>query len=224
MCSKNAIETQIASVDWVTITVKDKGRRGLIKAEAMRLMDELKSQGNVQRPWGFCGYDGWSCASVRWGDRETDSILMLSGEAASLNWPIALSWFDNCSRLDLAVTVTLLEPRKHVARDAYELLNPPDSKVTAPRKMTFIENNEGGETFYIGSRLSDQFGRLYDKGIQMGENTDCPAGLIWRYEVEFKAYRAKRVATQLIETVQIEENYHGNLGETVYKWFLSRGV
>lgn len=222
--SELGVGWQTAGVDWLTVTVKDPERQGLLCDEANRLMDGLKWQGYTQKVWRFKRYNGYMCGSVRWGTREDGSILMLSGEEASLNWPVALAWCDNCSRIDLAVTVTLIAAQPHIARDAYELLVPPNSDVKAPRKMTFITTNDGGETFYIGSRMSDQYGRLYDKGKEMRENTDIEPGLIWRYEVEFKQYRAQRIAKELLKYAKTSENYTENLGETVYKWFLSRGV
>lgn len=218
------VGAQSAGVDWLTVTVKDLSRQGLLCDEANRLMDALKAKGNTQKIWKFKGYNGYICGSVRWGTRDDGSILMLSGEGASLNWPVALAWCDNCSRIDLAVTVTMIAARPHIARDAYEVLVPPCSDVKSPRKLSFITNSDGGETMYIGSRMSDQYGRLYDKGIEACENTDVKPGLIWRYEVEFKQYRAQRIAKELLKYAKTSENYTENLGETVYKWFLSRGV
>lgn len=216
---------KVAEVDWLTVTVKDQHKQGLLADEVNRLMAIRKDQGYTQKTWSFKGYNGWLCGGIRWGSRDDGSIVMLSGEEAELNWPVVLTWCDNCTRVDLAVTVTLLEPRKGIAKDAYDMLTlDGTSKTKGPRKMSLVVNNQGGETFYIGSRASDQFGRLYDKGAESGDNCDIPIGLIWRYEVEFKQYRAKRIAAQLLEAAKETDDYHQQIGQTVYKWYLSRGV
>jgi DNA relaxase NicK len=221
----DVVREQVAEVDWLTVTVKDKTKQGLLAEEVNRLMGVRKDQGYTQKQWSFRGYDGWICGSIRWGTRNDGSIVMLSGEDAELNWPVVLSWCDNCTRVDLAVTVEMLEPRPNVAKDAYDVLTLGGSATgIQPRKLSFVQNNEGGQTFYLGSRASDQFGRLYDKGVESGEDVGIPVGLIWRYEVEFKQYRAGRIAKQMFEAAKESAGYHAQIGETVYKWFLSRGV
>jgi len=220
-----AVTEQTADVDWLTVTVADWAKQRLLCDEVDRLMQIRKGQGFAQKPWRFKGYDGWTCGGVRWGTREDGSIVMLSGEDAALNWPTCLAWCDNCSRVDLAVTVILLSPKHHVASEAYGMLTLEGSNTNSrTRKMSLVVNNYGGETFYIGSRASDQFGRLYDKGREMDDGTDIPEGLIWRYETEFKSYRARRIAAQMLEAAKDTTDYRQNLGETVYKWFVSRGV
>lgn len=220
------IEGQTASVDWLTVTARDPGHQELLVAESRRLLDLLKDAGNVQRPWSFKGYNGWSCASFRYGARDDGMIVMMSGSAADLNWPVMLAWCDNVSRIDLAVTITLAEPEKDVARKAYNFLTLGGARAgNQPRKLSFIENNHGGQTFYLGSRASDQYGRLYDKGREKNHGADIPQGRIWRYEVEFKQYRAMRVATQLLDAARREElPVRDYIAATTYKWYLSRGV
>jgi hypothetical protein len=50
-------------------------------------------------------------------------------------------------------------------------------------------DNRGGKTLYIGSRQSDRFARIYDKGVETGTDEN------WlRYEFELKGDVAKQVA------------------------------
>lgn len=220
------IETQAASVDWLTVTAKEAKYQGLLFDEANRVMTALKEMGNVQKPWKMRGYEGYSCGGFRWGARHDSSICMLSGDTAQLNWPVMLAWAGKVTRLDLAVTVTLLEPLPDVAKDAYDFLTLRGT-VTEGRtkKYTLIVNNSGGQTMYIGSRASDQYGRLYDKGREQDKDDTIPIGKIWRFEVEFKAYRADRVAAQLLEVARLEQTHaRDQIAATVYKWYLSRGI
>jgi Putative phage replication protein RstA len=221
-----AVEKKSAGVDWLTVTVKDQELRRIVFEFTSDALSRLKDQGYVQRPWSFRGYTGYSAAGFRWGDRHDSSIVMLSGQTAQLNWPVMLAWATNITRIDLAVTITLHEPVQRVARAAYDrIVTDGHRPCKSIQKYSFIENNEGGETFYLGSRASDQYGRLYDKGREKGAALDLPPGKCWRYEVEFKAYRAGRIGRQLLESARRnDDGARLDIAQTVYKWFLSRGV
>jgi hypothetical protein len=221
------INTKAATVDWLTVTCKDPDLQYRVFHEAGRLATIQKERGNVQKPWSFKGYKGWAIEGLRWGAREDSSIVMLSGQAASLNWPTMLAWAGNVTRLDLAVTIDLVTPLKHRASEAYGILTM-DGQVEAnrgSRKYSLVVNSAGGETLYVGSRASDQFGRLYDKGREQTDDLMIPTGKIWRYEVEFKGDRASRVGAQMLESAKRDEGpATEDIGQTVYKWFLSRGI
>ena len=58
------IDAQCASIDWLTVTAKDEEHQRLLLSEAQRLFSASKAAGNVQRPWKFSGYDGWSIQGV----------------------------------------------------------------------------------------------------------------------------------------------------------------
>lgn len=221
------IEGQAASVDWLTVTCKDPDLQRRIHDEVIRLSTILKDQGNVIKPWAFKGYKGFAARGLRWGVRDDSSIAMLSGEAASLNWPVMIAWATNITRLDVAVTLTLAEPLEHVASGAYGTLTQGlgEEAPRGSRKFSLVVNSSGGETLYVGSRASDQFGRLYDKGREASDDLAIPTGKIWRYEVEFKADRASRIGAQMLASARREENTAtDDIAETVYKWFLSRGI
>ena len=220
------IVSATGTVDWLTITVKNRDKRNLAMQEVQRLAGDLEGQGNVRRKWGMKGYVGYNIAGLRWGIRDDSDICMLSGPVAALNWEPALALAENVTRLDLAVTLTLSKPKLDVARAAYSLIiTDPDKCHCKKRKFTFIENNAGGQTLYIGSRASDQFGRLYDKGCESQELVCAPPGVIWRYEIEFKSYRAKNIAAQLAETHRKEESdISSDIGHFVNLWFLGRNV
>lgn len=221
------IERKSASVDWLTVTCKDEELQRRVHAEVQRLMTISKAAGNVQKVWSFQGYQGWAIKGLRWGNREDSSIVMLSGEAASLNWPVMLAWAGNVTRLDVAVTIDLAEPLLNIASEAYATLFPSTQNRIARgiRKYSLVQNSAGGETLYVGSRASDQFGRLYDKGRELTDDLTIPTGKLWRYEVEFKGDRASRIGSQMLASARREQSTATeDIGATVHKWFLSRGV
>jgi len=172
------------------------------------------------------GYSGYSIAGLRWGMRADGCIMMLSGQDAAVNWLPALALADNVTRIDLAATIFLKSPVLDVARRAYAwVLTDPNICHTKKRRYSYVENSAGGQTCYIGSRSSDQFGRLYDKGCESSEEAITPPGWVWRYEVEFKAYRAKKLAKQMEQTAKSEiETVADSIGALVHKWFRSRGI
>lgn len=57
-----------------------------------------------------------------------------------------------------------------------------------------IESDNGGYTIYIGSRVSEKFIRIYDKGVENGTHTDWK-----RCELELKGDTAKAIARHLAD-------------------------
>src|SRR3972149_9442592 len=220
------IDTVTSSVDYLTITVSNSDKSVLLMQEAQRLKVDLEECGWKVRKWGMQGYGGYSIAGLRWGMRTDGCIMMLSGQDAAINWVPALALAQNVTRLDLAVTVALAGPITDVAKRAYALmLTDPHGCPSKKRKDSYVENSAGGQTVYIGSRASDQFGRLYDKGCESAKDACAPPGLLWRYEVEFKAYRAKKLAYQMgITARQALPSVSEEIAKLVHTWFLARGI
>src|SRR3972149_6100989 len=220
------IDTVTSSVDYLTITVSNPDKAVLLMQEAQRLKDDLTECGWKVRKWGMQGYVGYFIAGLRWGMRTDGCIMMLSGQDAAINWVPALALAQNVTRLDLAVTVALAGPITDVAKRAYALmLTDPHGCPSKKRKDSYVENSAGGQTVYIGSRASDQFGRLYDKGCESAKDACAPPGLLWRYEVEFKSYRAKKLARQMEKTAREESvSVSGEIANLVRTWFIARGI
>ncbi len=78
-----------------------------------------------------------------------------------------------------------------------------------------------GETLYIGSRRSDQFGRLYDKAAE--EANTALFGRKWRYEVEYKDRRAQNVMKALIEPEK-RVPLPALIQNAVWWWFDERNI
>lgn len=224
---KPVIENQSTGVDWLTVTANDPPTQRLLFEVASAFLTDLKGEGNTQKVWKFHGYDGYVCAGFRWGARGDGSIVMLSGPMARDNFKAFLQLCPNPTRIDLALTITLAEPLEDVAVRAYEgATTDDDDKKRLTKKFSLIRNNEGGQTCYVGSRVSDQFGRVYDKGRENRESriAGMPAGKIWRYEVEFKQYRAKRIGKQLLASIEGQDDIHAKIGATIERWFISRDI
>lgn len=215
------VETVQTGVDYLTITVKDRAARERVFLEFDRIKLMLMKSGHHPENWTFKGYAGLSIGSARWGTREDSDIAILSGHEAYVNWLPFAMLARNVSRLDLQVTVTLQRPWTELATQAYDWLeNNPDLR----RKnltYTILNNTNGGVTLYVGSRASDQYGRFYDKGKE--QSKDAEKGIKWRYEVEFKGDRAKKVLDQL-KMQCAKEDVENAIASTVYVWFVAREI
>lgn len=120
------------------------------------------------------GYSGKTINTYR--DNGVNTLDML-------RWHIARH--GTVSRIDLAFDIrnSGLSPSK-----LYECLSNGSATTTA-KTYNLIVGSDGGATCYIGSRQSEAFVRIYDKGIESGEGGD------WvRVELELKASKARFAA------------------------------
>lgn len=218
----NQVERMNGRVDWLTATAKSADARQRFYLEFERIKWMYVDEGHTVEPWSFRGYVGLKIAGMRWATRPDSDIIMLSGNEACLNWlPFAMCC-TNVTRVDLAVTVDLKNPEYDLSTRIYEWMCENRDLVKRSVQYTLIRNTNGGQTLYAGSRSSDQYGRLYDKGVE--ESGDrSQAGLRWRYEVEFKSERALRIVEQL-KTYSAENGVEQAIADTVYQWFLARDI
>jgi len=217
------LEELSTGVDYLTITVQsEKARKDLYT----RALDGIKTNGGdaTVKRWDFKGYRGLRCEGLSWGTREDSDICRLSGYDAASAWDVFLPVAENISRVDLQVTTTLTVPWPKLTTMYYDWLTE-NKKDLSFKKFLLLTGSDDGSTLYIGSRLSDQFGRIYDKGVESQLGT--PAGKVWRFEVEFKNTRAGRVAEQLrsyIGTERVNSSaVGGRILSTTKIWFCARG-
>lgn len=204
-----------ASVDWITCTAATKSAREELWSVGERLLQRRQGEGEDTTAWHANGYSGWSDGSVCLGARPDGCILRLSGQEASHKWRECFAASENCSRLDLAVDCQVDRPVLRLSRQIYH-----DAGHVAPLrgrkpKRHLIVSGDGGSTVYIGARVSESFGRVYDKGI---EQKVCPAGLWWRWELELKGKTAWHHAGLLRST----DDHRVLLMAKVAHWFRAR--
>jgi hypothetical protein len=214
------IDETRAGVDWLTITANTADRKKIILLRYLRLEEALKLLGETRKTWKWRGYEGCTIGGIRWATRADSDILILSGQDAQSFWRTMAYLATNCSRVDLSVTARTHRcyPRLLHAYKAW--LNVNGSALA--RRCTVVERVDGiGMTLNVGKRSSDQFGRVYDKGAE--QNSPLDIHRLWRYEVEFKDERAKKVLAQLISEKGREE-FPANICSTVHTWFDQRDV
>lgn len=204
-----------ASVDWITCTSSTKDAKGALWNVGYRMLDRAEGEGEQTTAWHAHGYDGWTNGPVTLGARKDGCILRISGQQAGYQWLKAFAAAENCSRLDLAVDCELDRPVTTLARQIYQDVRHVRPSNGRPPTRSLILSGDGGSTVYVGARSSEQFGRVYDKGVQ---SKTCQAGTWWRWEVELKGRQSWAHAGALRSV----DDHQVLLCATVAHWFRSR--
>jgi len=209
-------KTRSAALDWLTCTAKPDGSSEALWSVGDRVLSENELVGYKATRWQAHGYRGWCSEGIRLGARGDGALLSLSALKCRENWNQALTASEHCSRLDLAVDVDLDSEVPTLAADCYKSLlhSPPCNG--RPAKRTLIVNSDGGSTLYIGSRVSDRFARLYDKGV---EQQVAAPGKWFRFELEVKGNSAQPLAAALLSAT----THAATCLATVADYFQQRG-
>jgi DNA relaxase NicK len=213
----NDVENVYAAVDWYTSTYAP----GVLQTLPFNLASDISiveaDKGFKVRPWSFYGYQGQAVGGIAFGRRADGMIVRLSSELADEHWRDFHKHAHGVSRIDLAVTVRFKTDRPGMASDAYaKACTLAKSSANMPT-YTLITSDRGGDTLYLGKRISDLLGRFYDKGRQ---SDDPNYARCWRYEMEAKGDVAKSVANQLAG----ERHYREAIAQTVHAYYRKRNV
>lgn len=213
-----------ATVDWFTGTIpysqEDSPTRiayMTAKCWQMGVLTRERSKGNSCSDTATHGYRGWVSGQIQIGERHDGLYFRASGEAADHIWREAVELGYRASRIDLAATVWYDRPRPDIAREAYASTTSAVHRAGRPPSGGLYLNASGGSTCYVGSRSSEKYGRIYDKGAESG-STDYRNS--WRYELELKGETAAATAIDLAKTFA-----QGRcINEWVAGYFAPRGV
>ncbi len=162
------------------------------------------------------GFDIMYINGMTWGYSQVNGyMLQASSDNAHLTWQSVLPSARRISRLDLAYTFRLGGLSSFVA-DVYEQC----ARLHPTKTFSVVMNSRGGETMYVQSRTSDQFGRFYNKSSE-----DATVGSdVYRLEVEYKGKRSLVVAERLVRSMAIGNLDPAMVRDTVVSWFEKRGV
>lgn len=206
-----------ASIDWLTVTNTNPQQfDGLLALGKLCLRHSI-ALGNAASDWRWKQYKGYHAEGVSFGERDDSVILQLSGCMAEEWATTAYNYATNCSRIDLAVTVQYAEQRKGIADGVYSQGNEWQDKRGQGPGFTLVTNSAGGSTCYVGARISDIYGRVYDK---WAETRRAEYARCWRWEMECKGEVAKRCADSLIA----HPARAGAIASTVHRYFARRGA
>lgn len=154
---------------------------------------------------------------------DTGFLLTASSDVAHLTWEKVLPTASNISRLDLQYSFRA-EGAKHSEGGEGPLmglyLKLKQSEHSRKRMYKCIENSKGGETMYIGSRSTDQFGRFYNKSIESGLDVKD----VYRLEVEYKKPRSYHLFKKLYKEMRTGGIEALLIRDEVLSWFERRGA
>lgn len=185
------------AIDWLAVTVKGNTNE---KSFPDCAISALRGGWRETKP--FNGYtnaiENRNTANVSWSLRRADMGVHVEYSGAALGLyrmdgtdpADMVRWHakqgHTVTRLDVAIDVidTDISPRQ-----LYEQLKSGKGNTKGGRNYKMWEKNDGGQTLYIGSRTSNIFLRIYDKGAEL--HTDD----VWvRVELELKAGKAREFA------------------------------
>lgn len=204
-------------VDWLTCTATGGFAVDGLEAIARRELLLQKEAGQTIRPASWQGYVGHRGENIFYGCRPKEAALTLSGASPLPLIKECIEAATNVSRIDLQITVRHEQPYMSYGKLAYSLLEDGGTRPGRKPIITRIHKTAPGETISVGSRLSDQYGRVYDHGVKHG--TSAP-GTAWRHEVEFKRDSALHIARQ----ITLPDKALDSIARTVYLWYASRGL
>ncbi len=205
-----------AGIDWLTCTAQDPYRvAALIDFGVDLVKQEYEAGGTIKR-WGFQGFSGWASGGAAYGFNGYRSLVRLSGPTARESAADAINFADNVSRLDAQVTVRSDGVGCGYASERYSSLSGARRGRGRPISRSLIQTSYGGDSLYIGRRISDSFGRIYNKSAEEKEVTDTPR---WRFEVEYK----RKVALAQARAYAQAPSAETWCTSRVYHWFKDRG-
>ncbi len=204
-------------VDWLTATSSHGQGADELLNKGLEVINHYVSKGGTRSNWAWQGYAGTRCEHIAVGWRLDGCCIRLGGIPAGDNWIHMVALAGHVSRIDLAVTIQADPGAGGLARAAYR--ESVENKPRSGRKAesTLIVSSRGGETTYIGQRISHRFLRIYNKHAESGGI--YPRGT-WRYEVEYKQDLAEVVARGLALTSDIPQS----IANTLHEEFTRQGV
>ena len=204
-------------VDWITGTNSDRKPAQHLAQKALWIMASELRNGNEKVPWSMSGYHGWKCGGVQFGDRGDSLMVRLSGPTAWWYWKDLYPLFSNVSRIDVQVTVQYERASSWVIAKHYRQAMRYFRLGKAKRTIALYRSSDGSATAYLGRRISDCFGRIYEKGKEskLDHYQNCV-----RYELELKHDTATRAAKLLYDA----EDHQRDSVSLIADWFRDAGV
>jgi len=184
-------------VDWLRLTTHDYDVAVKLENIAERAWLDECARRATRKQRSMLGYDGWGCEHIFFGSRADGWLLQITGAVADDYYAESLGIGANCTRIDLQVTCRLFEDNINYGKHQLELMELERSlgRCSSTTKPKLIDGRGlDGDTVQLGKRVSDKFGRLYDKYRQSLEDIYYRC---WRYEVEYKGEVAKSVYAAL---------------------------
>lgn len=206
-----------AGIDYITATTTHKKTDSSLDSFGYFLVRHDALGGAKVRNWHWNRYRGLTTGAVAVGRRHDGAIVRLSNAFAAEHWAQVTHLAENVSRLDLQVTVTSELPSPQRLKRHYQQVKRFCATRGRPAKYHMHVGPQGVETLALGKRISDRWGRCYDKGLESGlaRYQNCV-----RYELELKRRQALWMAQQLDASGDTQQQ----LINEVFSFIRNRGL
>lgn len=204
-------------VDYITATCRSGPSAKALAGFGAYLVKEEANKGAKVANYRGTGYYGLHAGSAAYGSRADGSLVRLSSGVAAEHWAQLYVMADNVTRLDLQVTVVPWDgPYRRLARNLRQVKRVKHGR-GRPFKHHLHSGELGPETLELGRRTSDQWGRIYNKGLQ--SKVAYYLGAL-RYEVQFN----RHFALQMCEHLDQQSAQLGSIAAEVDAWFRNHHV
>jgi len=204
-------------VDWFTTTAVDAPHARKLASVSACIARQQVALGNIVKPWSMYGYDGHKVGGLQFGERHDGVIVRLSSATAAEHWASAYRITRRCSRIDTQVTVRNGDAPQKTLRRVYKQATKFSRASRRGPTVTLLSSNNESSTVYLGKRISDSFGRAYDKGVESG--LPVYQGAV-RFEVECKGAFAEKVSQVLFGS----RDRPASIVDCCQSFFAKRGV
>ena len=203
--------------DWITVTTHGgKASTNLFEAGQF-LLREAITLGNQKKPWSMSGFHGYKAGCAQVGTRDKEVMIRLSSDFAHQYWREVYDDADNCTRFDVQATFRVSSEVGPLLKRHFDQAKRIHEKRSRAPTLSALSTNNGPSTIYFNRRVSEAFGRIYDKGAEskLDQWRDCI-----RYEVEFKGTEARRRSA----FVRQQKNSDLAAGSLAIEFFAGRGI
>lgn len=192
-------------VDYITATAKDRHSRAGLEVLGQRLLQQEKVAGNETTTFKLHELAGVRCGAVEYATSFWWDMIRLSSHLAVDHWATVVQRATNVSRLDLQVTMKLTPVNENFPEAVERAMKRFKRERNTRLEIELRRNDVKGKTLYTGSRKSDRFSRLYDKGREskLPELAGC-----WRIEQQIQNKLAWRYATALVKVPRPESHIY----------------
>ena len=210
----------VSGVDWITITSQEEVIFNVVHSFFLSWLDFINDEDGDIKPvrWQFKGgYVGLALPGFRIGRGKQGYIAILSASCCNNLYSDIINLVPiKITRMDLYVDASVAPMAiTGLAEKCYRDLSIGALKA---RDYALVQNTKGGETLYVGSRSSANFGRLYDKGSEKAESV----GQLFRYEIETKPPVAQALSEELTQAEYSDVPRF--ISSYVHNWFKARGI
>lgn len=186
-----------AGIDWITASGSTGSSSLSMEHFWDAIADNERAAGREVKPAARLGYKGWQAQGAFFG-RSTQGVLcQLTSLRAALGAKELTMLSTNVSRLDVQVTIFPGREAPNLAEEGFRNLDHASPGKGRRHAYSYTLTRPQGATLTINRRLSDLYGRLYDKGAEM---RSLHAFWLWRYELEMKRQVAQRWANILADS------------------------